>query len=175
MQDGWLGRFIGGADENARMQWADDVWHELTSLPEEAVGQLWEDWMEKYWENRLLGIPAPLSPGEAGAMVNWALELEPVFPAVVGKIVSGPIPSLEHDTFYYRLTREDKKIVSKYPADAARLLAYLLAGTGSPFYHCSEVKKAFGQIAAAGLSEEELSPVREQLIRLGCWKVTERN
>ncbi|AKX96039.1 hypothetical protein MTHERMOG20_16760 [Moorella thermoacetica] len=166
LQEGWLGKCIVAADEKERIKWANSIWHELASLPKEATSQLWGKWMEKYWENRLFGIPIPLSPGEAGAMVNWALELEPVFPSVVEKIISGPTPNLERGTFYYRLSQE--KIAKKYPEDVARLLVYLLSGTDMPFYWCTEVKNIFEQIATAGLSEEKLSLLREQLIRLGC-------
>lgn len=167
LQDGWLDRFIGAADEKARIKWADKVWRELVSLPKEYTAQLWGKWIKPYWDRRILGIPAPLSPGEAGAMVNWALELESVFPSVVEKIVSGPTPSLERGIFYYRLSQEE--IVKKHPEDVARLLAYLLSGTGSPFYRCSEVKGVFNQIVAVGLPEQKLKPLKEQLIRLGCW------
>jgi hypothetical protein len=166
LQDGWLGRFIGAADEKARIKWANNVWRQLASLPKEVTEQLWGKWMQKYWEDRLLGIPVPLSPREAVAMVNWALELEPVFPSVVDKILSGPTPSIEHGGLYYRLTQ--KEIIKRYPEDVSRLLVYLLAGTGSPFYRCSDVEEVFRQVAAAGLPEEKLRPVREQLLRLGC-------
>ncbi|WP_258360225.1 DUF4020 domain-containing protein [Moorella sulfitireducens (nom. illeg.)] len=166
--NGWLSKCLDAANEDERIKWGNKISYELSSLPKEAVSQLWGKWIDKYWENRFLGIPVPLSPGEAGTMVNWALELEPVFPLVIEKIVSGPTPRLEREggTFYYRLS--EKEIAKKYPEDVTKLLVFLLSGTDLPFYWCGEVKKIYEQILTVNLSPEKLRPLNEQLIRLGC-------
>ena len=169
LQNGWLDRFIATVDEETRISWANKVAHELSRLSPEAVKEIWDKWIKNYWCRRIDGIPLPLSAAEVGVMVDWALVLKPVFSEVVDLIVTGPIPVLRFSSIYYRLAKE--KFAEKYPRDTARLLVHLLSGETHPFYHCHELKELFNGISQS-LPPDKVKPIKEQLIRLGCFPLS---
>lgn len=167
IQSGWLDKFIENVDEKTRKKWAAEVTNQLTSLPQEAIKEIWDKWIRNYWSRRIDGIPVPLSLEEAGAMVEWVLALHPVFSEVVALIVAGPIPVLKlPEMFYYRLDKEN--FGEKYPLDTTRLLNHLLKGESRSFYRCHEVIKLFNNISK-NLPSDDIKPLKEHLIRLGCF------
>ncbi|KYH32460.1 hypothetical protein MOMUL_10610 [Moorella mulderi DSM 14980] len=168
LQGGWLNKCLLALGELGRVGWAQAVWRELASMPEEGTALLWDKWMARYWVNRINGIPAPLTPEEMKVMLDWSVHLRAVFPQVVDMIVSSPAPKLERGSFYFRLV--DEGLATKYPKDTARLMIHLLSEAPSPFPHCHEVQKIYQQlIQTGGLAVEERLQLREQFLRVGCW------
>ncbi|PNR89086.1 hypothetical protein CN13_04140 [Petrotoga sp. HKA.pet.4.5] len=166
IQSGWLDKFIENVDEKTRGKWAAEVTNQLTSLPQEAIKEIWNKWIRNYWSIRTDGIPLPLSPEEAGNMVDWVFALQPVFSEVVDLIVAKLDPVLKiPEMFYYRLDKEN--FAEKYPLDTTRLLNHLLKGETRPFCHCYEVIKLFNNISK-NLPLDDIKPLKEHLIRLGC-------
>ena len=43
----------------------------------------WERWLERYWINRLAGVPKPLDDGEIRLMLGWLPALKTLFPTAV--------------------------------------------------------------------------------------------
>ena len=103
-------------------------------------------------------------------MVDWALVLKPVFSEVVDLIVTGPIPVLRFSSIYYRLAKE--KFAEKYPGDTARLLVHLLSGESRPFDYCHELKELCNDIFQS-LPPDGIKPLKDHLIRLGCFLLKE--
>lgn len=167
LQGGWLNRCLLALGESGRVGWEQAVWRGLAFLPEEGAALAWNKWMERYWENRIKGIPAPLDSKEMEAMVNWSIHLAAVFPRVVDMIVSSPVPRLEGGRFYLDLA--DSGLAARYPRDTARLMIHLLSGVPCMFPHCPEVQEIYQQVKTAGLAAAERLQLREQLLRVGCW------
>lgn len=167
IQSGWLDKFIENVDEKVRKKWAAKITNQLTSLPQEAIKEIWDKWIRNNWSRLIDGIPVPLSSEEAGAMVKWVLALQPVFSEVVALIVAGPIPVLKlPEMFYYRLDKEN--FGEKYPLDTTRLLNHLLEGESRPFYRCHELIKLFDNISKT-LPSDDIKPLKEYLFLLGCF------
>jgi len=167
MKDGWLRSFLLEADPESHKSWATNVGHQLRSLNEESIQDLWDRWMDDYWTQRNTGVPLPLSEDEKEVMVLWAIPLEPVFPAVVEKICAIPVPSLKHTTFLYDELAE-KELAPRHPISLTRLLRHLLKNADEPFHHCREVEELVGSLMGAAAPHRELLLVCEDLARLGC-------
>ena len=68
----------------------------VAGLDADAKLHLWKRWLNDYWRERVMGKPAPLSGKEAAHMIEWALELEPVFSEAVALVRKGVYAELEH-------------------------------------------------------------------------------
>lgn len=161
----WLDKFISSVDEGVRINWVNKVAYQLINISPEAAKEIWDKWIKKYWYRRINGIPCTLTRAEVGAMVKWALELQPVFPEIVDLIVIGPEPVIQSPGIYLSLK---EKFVKKYPRDTARLLICLLKAEHHLISYCSELKKLFNDISES-LSPDEIKPLKDELIRLDCF------
>ncbi|MEW6425918.1 MAG: DUF4020 domain-containing protein, partial [Bacillota bacterium] len=146
-----------------RVHWASCMVHQLRSLPEEAVKNIWEEWIKEYWNQRINGVPLELSPDELRQMISWITGLKPVFPSVIELICAKPSPGLERTSLYFRL----KEFVHSYPQELIKLLVHLLSGEKYPFYFGQDVKNIVEELVRAGIPSDQLKPIREQLVRLG--------
>ena len=50
---------------------ASEMSSHLQNMPETEQRELWEGWLKDYWQNRLDGVPARLTSGEAKLMLDW--------------------------------------------------------------------------------------------------------
>jgi len=166
MKDGWLRNFLLKADLESHKSWATNLDHQLRSLNEESVQDLWDRWMDDYWTQRNTGVPLPLSEDEKEVMVLWTIPLEPVFPSVVEKICATPAPRLKHTFLYHQLVEKD--FAARHSASVTRLLHHLLVNACEPFYHCSEVGELLQSLVGSAARHGELLLVCEDLARLGC-------
>ncbi|SMQ81260.1 SIR2-like domain-containing protein [Bacillus sp. OV166] len=160
-------KFVGSIEEKDRVSWTNFLNSNLEMIKSnEAKTTIWNKWIKGYWEQRILGA-VPLSKEEVEKMLQWSIQLEPVFDEVVDKIINSPIPSLEH-TYYYN-DLESSNIIEKFPKKVIELLEYLLSATVDPFYNCSVLENIVKKLRLAINGEDELlRPVRLQLSRLGC-------
>jgi hypothetical protein len=135
---------------------------------------LWERWLKRYWDSRIQGTPILLDDGELIKMVEWAVDLECVFPEVVGIICNGPIPQiLQHTSLFFRLDRERTELIKKFPNESARLLVHLTKNVSMPKYFCSELEKLTEKIIAAEVQQDILDSLCNNLAAIGCDKAAE--
>ena len=69
---------------------ASEMTSRLQKMRDGEKQELWQRWLKDYWQNRLDGVPAPLTPREADLMLDWLIELEIVFPDAVEIAVEMP-------------------------------------------------------------------------------------
>jgi hypothetical protein len=142
--------------------------------PESQIG-LWNRWLKTYWEVRYQGIPVPLVDGELKEMVEWAGELEPVFPEAVGIICNGRVPQFGDLTFFWRLKEDRANIITRYPDDLAKLLVFLTSSGQVPRYLCNELENLTEKLISAGASAAILRQLCNNLAAIGCVKASEFN
>ena len=165
LQEGWLNRFIDAASPELRRRWASHVQRVLKHVDEPKKKEIWNSWVEQYWDNRILGIPLPLDGVEAGEMAEWSLHLEPVFPEVVKKIFASPAPQLERSFIYYELP--DTKLSEQYPSEAAQLILFLLRKSTAPIYDFDRIDRIFEQFISGRVRRVLLLEICDELARLG--------
>ena len=164
-QNGWLGRFMKWAPENLRDKWASYVDMMLRQMEDPIKEKTWNLWLMEYWQERLNGVPLPLTPGEAGEMTEWCLHLEPVFPLVVDKIIKSPPPELKYAMLYYELP--ETGIPEKHPKATAELILFLLKESNAPIYDFDRIDQVFKTLIQARMGRNILFQICDELARVG--------
>jgi len=137
-------------------------------MKEETKRGLWERWLKKYWEGRIQGAPIPISNGELKEMVEWAGELEPIFPDVVEIICRGRVPKINQTSLFYRLKKEESRISAVYPEAMTKLLIHLTSNTEMPRYFCTDLEELTKQAISVGAPAHLLKQLCDQLAAIGC-------
>ena len=111
-------------------------------------------------------MPLPLDSHESAAMLEWALNLGPVFPEAVDLICAGPHPKLGNSMVYYSIA--ESELLKQRPEAAAKLLAFLAAGEqGRAIYDLDQLRNAVEKLVALIPSDKLLRPLCDDLARLG--------
>ena len=93
----------------------------LKDMEESARQRLWDDWLRRYWQNRLNGLPVALQQDEVQQMLRWLLHLGDIFPEAVNLAVRFPKDVQILDLFELR----ESDLVPRFPEATAHLLVYL--------------------------------------------------
>jgi hypothetical protein len=107
------------------------VGHMLRGMTEEQQQDLWSKWLERYWLNRLQGLPQPIDQSEVSNMLEWLPKLAAVFPDAVDIAIQMPQCPSQHLSVIYNLRNSD--IVERYQESIVKLVVYLLH-QGTPLY-----------------------------------------
>ena len=113
--------------------------------------ELWGRWLKEYWQNRIYGRPAQLTPKEAEFMLEWLPELDTQFGEAVDLAIQMPSPSLQHTRILARLVTD--KTWQKHPEAVAKLLIFLWDCDVPVWYHDS-VSKIIAPLAESDISQE---------------------
>ncbi len=163
---GWLKLYMQQADTEDRDGWAQRVARNLRELPPEAGTRLWHEWLAKYWDERLTGVPSPIDPREGGAMVDWVLGLSGVMAEVVARVERTPVALGNHPDVFYEL--QQGSFAKRFPAETARLLRYLLLSSPQVRWECQTLDKLVRTLIAVRAEVGILREVCEQMARIQC-------
>ncbi len=168
VKDGWLQDFLRDGDEETRVSWAGSIGQVLPLLEKPAVEDLWQRWMDEYWQLRNTGVPASLSSRESSQMLSWVIPLEPVFPHVVDRIlaISASGSSVEAFGLLHRLQNLD--IAKLYPESLSQLLQHLLKNAIEPFFHCDLIEGLVRKLVSSAAKKTGLVQICNDMARLGC-------
>lgn len=106
-----------------RVHFASHLGYFLDRMQPSAKQQLWDEWLYRYWKNRLQSVPAVLDEAEVRVMLDWLPHLGDLFPDAVALAIRSPGIRLEHSPMLYELRESD--LVTRYPKGTAELLMYL--------------------------------------------------
>ncbi len=120
-----------------RLAFASRLGYFLRKMQQPAKQQLWSDWLHRYWQNRLQGVPASLEETEIRKMLEWLPHLGEAFPGAVALAVSCPTIRIEHGPVLYEL--RESQLVTRFPTETAELLIYLAGGAVG--YHADDLVK----------------------------------
>jgi hypothetical protein len=166
LKDGWITNFLKSGETKDRVSFASAVETDLASVGENEKKKLWDRWLNRYWADRITGIPVPITVEEQKYMILWSVELEPVFDQVIEKICSSQAPNLTHTHFYHLL--DERQFASKHPAAISKLLIHLLQGATEPFWYCKELGDIVQSLLRTSQQRSDLILICNQLARLGC-------
>jgi hypothetical protein len=159
----WIPEFFRYSNEETRVLLATDIKTQLSRIDEKHQADLWNNWIKQYWENRLQGVPAPISAAEIGPMTRWTSKLAAVFSEAVALAIRMPHATIRSTSFLRELDNSD--LPQRYPNEVAQLLIYL-GDSGSPSYVWYGLKELVSKIKA-GLSPELNQKLEEIIARLG--------
>ncbi len=106
-----------------RLAFAARIGFRLRHMQPESRIQLWNDWLKRYWEDRLDGVPDILVDSEIQMMLNWLPHLGDAYPQAVRLAIRRQLSRLEHCHMLYEL--QNSELVTQYPNETADLLIYL--------------------------------------------------
>ena len=65
----WVPAFFSDATRGARLRFASEIERHLRRMDDAQQREWWERWLERYWTNRIEGVPKPLDDGEIPLML----------------------------------------------------------------------------------------------------------
>lgn len=166
LKHGWLWRFLRAVSDEMRQEWARAIRYTLDSLNETTIKDLWNGWMNRYWSERITGVPVKLSQDEVEEMVYWAAELSPVFPDAVENICASDPPRMENTHIYHDFLEKD--FATKHPVPLTKLLSHLLPNAAEPFRQCGEVEDLVRRLLQTSAPRSQLLQICNELAGLGC-------
>ena len=153
--------------QGIKTNFASEVRLRLQVMDEAAQQEWWQRWLERYWKNRLQGVPGgEFEPDEVAHMLDWLPHLTAVFPEAVKLAVRMPRIPLRHCWIIADLSDINKSdLWRKYPKQVAELLIYLW-GWNFSRYDWHSAQKLIDQLLLLDLSPEHEQGLREIKIQL---------
>lgn len=132
-----------------RISFASYLGYYLRQMQQTTKQQLWDDWLQRYWENRLQGLLAALDEAEIRQMLEWLPHLGDIFPAAIALVNRFQPIQIQHSHVSYQLRESD--LVIRFPEETAELLIYL--SNCNIEYHAPDLAAIYAR----------LPPIPEQL------------
>ncbi|WP_166429206.1 DUF4020 domain-containing protein [Mycolicibacterium obuense] len=161
----WLKDFVTDSSVSDRVDWAQAIRHQLSSLDADSVEQQWGRWMHTYLSDRVSSVPRRLDPQEASAMASWPLFLTESIVSGIDLMLGTENAGLQlHNLFLHDLGEEQ---IAQAPEKVAQLLLHMLRKTDGQFYRADSVERAHAQLNSAGVNADILRQIEEEATRLG--------
>ena len=149
--DIWITKFFKHVNAEMKNQFASQICRRLDLLAEGSQQEWWSVWLKDYWENRLQGVPVPLSDAETALMIDWVFRLPGVFPDAVSTATQMSSMPLERLWGLHKIAESD--LIGRYPSKLARLLIYLGQCDTKPwFWHGT--REAIDKLLAKDLAPD---------------------
>ena len=135
VNSGFFQDFLPLLSEEVRGSLAIGMGNQLEGLDDAKCQNLWDTWLKRYLDLRLVGIPVALSTAETKRMLKWCLYLGPAFPEAVERITQMP----QEAAFTYGILKdlEESSLVDQSPLAACRLTISALRAEDYPHLHPS--------------------------------------
>ena len=161
----WIPSLFANADEEDRVRFAHEIESRIQRMEDDRQRDWWQRWLERYLENRLLGVPAPLAPGEVEAILGWLPHFRSLFPDAVKLAAKFPPQQLDHIDVLYRI--KNGSLWETYPESVADLLAYLDKCTLSQWGWHFEGKELITKLLESNLADVSKRNLLELSARRG--------
>ncbi len=165
--DPWIPELLIHGGGEARSRFAFEVGSHLRRMDAKQQQEWWRRWLNRYWENRLQGVPAPLEPGEVEAMLGWLPALTAVFPVAVGLAVRMPQVPLQHGYGLIDEFGKSDSLLGKHPRELAQLLIYLGRSDSPGYVWGDRGRQLIDRLLQSDLSNEMEQGLKELKVRRG--------
>ena len=91
----------------------------------------WDTWLRDYWENRLVGVPTPLSDTEIVLMTELATNLPGLFPDAIDLVAQ--MPSVSGIPWFVLHRIEDSGLAERHSIELANLLIHIAQSDSEPW------------------------------------------
>ena len=121
--DTWLPQFFRHAIDGARYSFASEIHRLLRHSDDAQQRETWERWLERYWKDRLEGVPKPLDDAETRLMFACLPAFQTLFATAVELALCMRSVPLSGSQTIYDLWRGDHG--GNAPHAVAKLLVHL--------------------------------------------------
>ena len=155
----WVPAFFTYVPDSACLRFASEIERHLRHMDDAQQHEWWERWLERYWTNRLEGVPKPLNDNEIQLMLGWPQALKTLFPTAVELALRMPSVPLSPSRTIYDLDRGEHWL--EYSEPVAKLLIRLgKQASPDPVWHGTR------ELIAKVLSCDLPDGLRKQLLEL---------
>ena len=129
--DSWIPAIFLHSETDDKLQFAWCVGQALEEREDSESETWWNQWLKRYWLNRIQGVPTALEPKEVGAMLDWLKHLDGVYPQAVECSILMLQTRLEETTIIRDLNQSG--LWSKYPRETTELVLKLAESDPLPW------------------------------------------
>lgn len=161
----WIPTFFANTAEEDKVLFGHNLESRIEHMEDAQQRKLWDRWLRRYLENRQQGVPAPLLPGEVGAILGWLPHFQSLFPDAVELAAKLPPQQLDLNHTMYRI--KEGTLWKTYPESVAALLAFFDRCTLPPYVWHFEGKELIDKLLEAGLNDDSKRSLLEISVRRG--------
>jgi hypothetical protein len=133
VESGFFRDFLPLLPDFVRGALARGIGNHLQKIDDKRRLWVWETWLRRYLDSRLIGVPVALSLDETKCMLEWCLHLGPAFEEAVDRI-----SKMQHkEVFAYSIIEDLLKspLLEKHPSHACRLAVSALKAEDFPYLY----------------------------------------
>lgn len=159
----YIPTFLKYSDAESRRRFAFEMNHRLMNMADDDKITMWNKWLRTYFENRNNGIPIKLTNDDRLEMLDWVVELVPVFDEAVDVICGGEPPKRIDSRFLYSFA--DKNLAVSHPESTVKLLIHILKDKTSLEFSDSYVREICESLPESCVKNNY--QLKEALLRCG--------
>ncbi len=163
----WLWDFIEKRPKSFHEKMAKSIATHLPRLGEAKTKIIWNSWLKKYCQQRVMGSPVPLTSDEYGYMLAWLPSLPLVFDDAVDVLLKAPTISLRIGRVIHDFAKSE---LSETHANSVALLINHLLKTPNNERRLSipaKINDLIQKLKKGGISRENLKSIVNRLAEIG--------
>ena len=160
-----LNEYISKASENSRVDLINQISNRLKELAPDKKEYHWEKWIKEFIQRRIHSIPKGLSPGEYEGILNWIINLEPVFEDAVQLFTDSEPLAFKHSSVFTFLLESDS--LNTNPDETIKLVLHIIEADLEKHF-CYQLKKIHQKLEGINKSEELYEELSNRLAEMGC-------
>ena len=157
--DRWITRVFTADNPEVRRLFAEHIGHSLRASDEARRKEMWNTWLQSYWQNRLSGIPVPLDDAEIEHMLRWTCQLDSVYPDAVAFAVQMRPVRLQHGLILRNF--EDTELLTNHPEAVAKFVIRLSKANRENYFMWYGARNLMEQLMQSDLSAETAAELAE--------------
>ena len=158
--DEWITQVFASGNSEIRRLFAEHIGHSLRASDETQRKAMWDTWLRGYWQNRLLGIPAPLDDAEIEHMLRWTCHLDSVYPDAVALAVQMRPVRLPYGGLILR-SFTDSELLANHPEAVAKFVIHLSKANHENYFMWYGARNLMEQLMQSDLSAETAAELAE--------------
>ncbi len=162
--DEWIEALFNNADNEDLGTFAWEIGRILENMADAQKLELWDRWLRKYWDDRVLGIPKPLVSDEVEEMIRWPRDLSVVFDYAVALTVKMPITTLSSFRVAEHIVNEE--LARNYPEGTARMIEFI-DRIETRFCLFDGIEQIFDILAESGLDDTRKRKIKHIRVKWG--------
>lgn len=135
VESGFFRDFLPLLPEDVRGSMSWGMGNQLEHMKDTDSKDLWDRWLKRYVDLRLVGVPVALSTAETEHMLEWCLYLRPVFAEAVDRMIRMPQKAVEAYDILENLAKSS--LSDEFPLPACRLANAAMQAEAYPHMHDS--------------------------------------
>ena len=157
--DQWITRVFASGNAEIRQLFAEQIGRIIRASDEIQRKEMWDTWLQGYWQNRLLGVPAPLDDAEIGHMLRWTCDLNIVYPEAVALAVQMRSVHLQYGLILRNF--EDTELLTNHPESVAKFVIHLSKANRENVLMWHGAQNLLEQLRQSDLSAETAAELAE--------------